>query len=110
MESKFTKPLLGGLTGHLTKNVSAQNSYPEFVLAPIHTHNIHLLNSMRLLNNKFRGLSSSGGCVSLSFDQGVPKNLPTTAPSSQLERHLTVFCIDQIVPGYVVYYLNCVLS
>ena len=92
MESKFTKPLMGGLTGHLTKNVSKQNSYPEFVLATalIHTHNIHLLNSMRLLNNKFRGLSPSGGFASLSFDQGVPKNLPTTAPSSQSELHLTV--------------------
>ena len=59
-----------------------------------------------LLNNKFRGLSPSGGCASVSFDQGVPKKLPTTAPSSRSERHLTVFYIDQIVPGFVVYYLN----
>ena len=32
--------------------------------------------SIRLLNNKFRGLSPSGGCASLSFDQGVPKKTP----------------------------------
>ena len=44
--------------------------------------------------------------ASLSFDQGVPKKLPTTAPSSRSEHHLTVFYIDQIVPGFVVYYLN----
>ena len=37
---------------------------------------------------------------------GVPQKLPTTAPSSRSERHLTVFYIDQIVPGFVVYYLN----
>ena len=55
-------------------------------------------------------LSPSGGCATLSFDQGVPKKLPTTAPSSQSERHLTVFYIDQIVPGFVVYYLNCIHS
>ena len=41
---------------------------------------------IRLLNNKFRGLSPSGGVASLSFDQGVPKKLLTTAPSSQSER------------------------
>ena len=57
---------------------------------------------IRLLNNKFRGSSPSGGFASLSFDQGVPKKLPTTAPSSRSERHLTVFYIDQIVPGFVV--------
>ena len=68
------------------------------------------LQDIRLLNNKFRGLSPSGGCASLSFDQGVPKKLPTTAPSSRSERHLTVFYIDQIVPGFVVYYLNCYLD
>ena len=28
---------------------------------------------------------------------GVPKQCATTAPSSQSERHLTVFCIDEIV-------------
>ena len=48
----------------------------------------------------------SGGCASLSFDQRVPKKLLTTASSSRSERHLTVFYIDQIVPGFVVYYLN----
>ena len=36
----------------------------------------------------------------------VPKKLPTTAPSSRSECHLTIFCIDQIVPGFVIYYLN----
>ena len=30
----------------------------------------------------------------------------TTAPSSQSERHLRVFCINEIVPGYVVYLDN----
>jgi hypothetical protein len=59
-----------------------------------------------LLNNKFHGLSPSGGFASLLFDQGVPKKLPTTAPSSQSEHHLMVFCINQIVPGFVVYHLN----
>ena len=61
---------------------------------------------IRLLNNKFRGLSPSGGCASLSFDQGVPKKLPTAAPSSRLERQQTVFYIDQIVSSFFVYYLN----
>ena len=37
---------------------------------------------------------------------GVPKQCTTTAPSSQSERHLTVFCIDEILPGYVVYLVN----
>ena len=37
---------------------------------------------------------------------GVPKQRMTTAPSSRSERHLTVFCIDEIVPGYVVYHVN----
>ena len=27
-------------------------------------------------------------------------------PSSRLECHLTVFCINEIVPGYVVYLVN----
>jgi hypothetical protein len=40
------------------------------------------------------------------FDQGVPKKLPTTAPSSRSECYLTVFYIDQIVLGFVVYHLN----
>ena len=64
--------------------------------------------TIRLLNNKFRGLSPSGGCALLSFVQGVPKKLWTTAPSSRSERHLTVFYIGQIVhcTGFIVYYLN----
>ena len=37
---------------------------------------------------------------------GVPKQRKTTAPSSRSQRHLMVFCINQIVPGFVVYYLN----
>ena len=38
---------------------------------------------------------------------GVLKHCATTAPSSQLEHHLTVFCINEIVLGYVVYLVNC---
>ena len=38
---------------------------------------------------------------------GVPKQRATTAPSSRSECHLTVFCINEIVPGYVVYLVNC---
>ena len=60
---------------------------------------------IRLLNNKFRGLSPSGGVASLSFDQGVPKKLLTTAPSSRSERYLMVFCIDQILPSFKVNFL-----
>ena len=52
-----------------------------------------ILWSIELLNNKFHGLSPSGGFVSpsggfasLMFDQAVPQKLP--APSSQSERHL----------------------
>ena len=58
-----------------------------------------------LLNNKFHGLSPSGGHHSLLFDQGFPNNA-TTAPISQLECHLMVFCINEIVPIYVVYLVN----
>ena len=36
----------------------------------------------------------------------VPKQCTNTAPSSWSECHLTVFCIDEIVPGYVVYLVN----
>ena len=36
---------------------------------------------------------------------GVPKQHVTIAPSSRRERHLTVFCIDDIVLGYVYVYL-----
>ena len=65
--------------------------------------------SIELINNKFHGLSPpggfvspSGGFASLSFDQAVSKNS---------QRHLAIrmqsaFCINQIVPGFVVYYLN----
>jgi hypothetical protein len=44
------------------------------------------------------------------FDQGVPKKIPTTTPSSQSECHLTVFYIDHIVPGFVVYFLNRLMN
>ena len=37
---------------------------------------------------------------------GVSKQSMTTAPPSRSECHLTVFCIDEIVPGYVVYLVN----
>ena len=37
---------------------------------------------------------------------GVPKQSATTAPSSWSECHLTVFCIDVILPGYVVSLVN----
>ena len=37
---------------------------------------------------------------------GIPKQCATIAPSSGLERHLTIFCIDEIVSGYVVYLVN----
>ena len=40
--------------------------------------------------------SESSTFASLSFDQEFPKKRPTTAPSSWLERHLTVFCINPI--------------
>ena len=69
---------------------------------------IYCDDAIRLLNNKFCGLSSSSGYASLLFDQEVPKKTPTTAPSSQSEGHLTVFCINQIVPGFFVYYLNVI--
>ena len=52
------------------------------------------------------------GCLPLAVTTlfcfpGVPKQCATTAPSSQLERHLMVFCVDEIVPGYVAYLVNC---
>ena len=63
--------------------------------------------AIELLNNKLHGLSPPGGFVSpsgrfasLSFDQAVPKNS---------QHHLAdwnAICILQIVPGFVVYYLN----
>ena len=59
------------------------------------------------INNKLHGLSPPGGLVSppggfasLAFDQAVPKNS---------QRHLAdrnAIWIDQIVPGFVDYYLN----
>ena len=39
---------------------------------------------------------------------GVPKQGMTTAPSSQSESYLTVFCINEIVSGYVVYLVNVI--
>ena len=43
----------------------------------------------------------------LTFDwPGVPKQRASKVQSSQSERHLTVFCIDEIVPGNVVYLVN----
>jgi len=53
-------------------------------------------------NNKFHGLSPSGGHHSLLFDQGFQK----IAVRDWSERHLTIFCIDEIVPSYVVMSLN----
>ena len=41
---------------------------------------------------------------------GVPKQRATTAPSSQSECHLAVFCINEIVPDYVVYLVNIELD
>ena len=52
------------------------------------------------------------GCLPLAdlhhfcLTKEVPKKLPTPVPSSQSERHLTVFCINQIVLAFVVCYLN----
>ena len=52
------------------------------------------------------------GCLPLAdlhhfrLTKEFPKNFSTTEPSSQSEHHLTVFCIDQIVHGFVVYYPN----
>ena len=47
--------------------------------------------SIQLLNNKVYGLSPSGCHHSLLFDQ---------------ERHLTVLCMDEIIPSHVVIRLN----
>ena len=57
-------------------------------------------------NNKFHGLSPSGSHHSLFFDQAFPKKWATTMPSSQSERHLTVFCINEIAP----FWLCCLYS
>ena len=49
------------------------------------------------------GLSESAAHHSLLFDQGFPNNVQLQHHlSSQSKRHLMVFCIDEIVPGYVV--------
>ena len=56
---------------------------------------------IRLLNNKFHGSPLT------SVWPGVPKQPVTTVPSSRSERHLTVFCSNEIVLGYVVYLVNC---
>ena len=64
--------------------------------------------TIELLNNKFHWLSPSGGFVSpsggsasLMFDdQAVPKN-----PQGHLVDP-SAFCNDQIMPGFVIYYLN----
>ena len=48
---------------------------------------------IQLLNNKFHGLSPSGGHHSLFFDQEFQK----IASWDCLERLLMVFCIDPIV-------------
>ena len=47
-------------------------------------------------------LSPSGGHHSILFDQGFQK----IADRDWSERHLTVLCIDEIVPSYVVVQLN----
>ena len=49
--------------------------------------------------------SLSGGCASLLFDYWVPKT-PDYSTINQLECHLTVFYSHQIVPSFVVLYLN----
>ena len=41
------------------------------------------------------------------FDQEIPKKKPDYSVIYRLEQYLTVFYIDLIVPGFVVYYLNC---
>ena len=69
----------------------------------------HDLEGFRLLSNKFHGLSPSGGHHSLLLDQGFQKLLDETDCSAiwrWLERHLMVFCIDEILPSYVVVQLN----
>ena len=55
--------------------------------------------------NKLHVISLWWLCITFVWPRGS-KKLSTTAPSSWWERHLTVFYIDQIVPGFVVYYLN----
>ena len=76
---------------------------PKFSTVPFA---IVLNKGIRLLNNKFHWLSPSGGHHSLLFDQGFQK----MASWDWLKRHLTVFCIDEIVPSYVVYLVISVNS
>ena len=51
--------------------------------------------------NKFHGLSPSGCHRSLLFDQGFQK-----IAGRWSERHLTVLCINEVVPSHVVIRLN----
>ena len=46
---------------------------------------------------------SSSKLASVSFDQGFQ----IWVGWNWSEHHLSVFCIDPIVPGFVVYYVNC---
>ena len=59
---------------------------------------------IELLNNKLPGgfVSPYGGFASL--DQPVSKKLAASSSQSEMP---SAFCIDQIVPGFVVYHLNC---
>ena len=57
-------------------------------------------------NNKFHRLSPFGGHHSLLFNQGFLNIMQLQChlvrpTSSQSEGHLTVFCIDEIVPDYL---------
>ena len=61
--------------------------------------NGRLSSPIRLIDNKFHGLSLSGSPLTFVWP-GVPKQRVTTAPSSQSKHHLMVFCIDEIVPGH----------
>ena len=91
-----------------TKKVTYCNGSDRFLLAlaqiSISSPMVHIW----LLNNKFHGLSPSVGHLTFVWP-GVPKQRVTTVPSSRSENHLTVFCIDEIVPGYVVVQLNTTL-
>ena len=55
-------------------------------------------------NNNTRTVQAeSSKFASVSFDHGFQ----IWVGWNWLERHLTVFCIDRIVSGFVVYYVNC---
>ena len=60
--------------------------------------------TIELLNNKLHGLLPPGGSVSPS---GLTKQFPKAPSAIQPIGTPSAFCIDQIVPGCVVYYLNC---